>query len=466
MQPARLTARQLKEFLGTFFEQNLPQEFVDAVLSGELHLSEEAVADLLQIKDRADWGQADTPDTVSVYPLIISRQDRQKLPAYLFGDQIYFGDQTKHFGKETNHFFGYPIPENLSGFSIITDAIKSPKKTWTNGSNVILDSKNKQLIFFEDPLGRGEAERVLWVHDSEFYKTQKQESLQALVPVNLKESPKPAAESTKTLLQSFISDITENQLYEIFSYFTGIPFSKNHEIVEEINQTPDGTVIVTKTESYTVPTNSSQLTAGNFVRTGQFLNQVLKQIIFSNNNAIHEDELDCLTLSAEELDDDIGGEITLQNKNVPCRVEDVVDGVPKIQFQVGGWPHVINKFFNKIHELGVTSGLPIATLLDTRPNLPGYPTKEQIQDQINPLLFYLHNLLSQTTQIYQLNVSDFKKLPGAEAILSSINKLAPPHGKLILVIKMPEQQETAEMNGAGTDNSTGFDENYEIFIAT
>lgn len=466
MRPDQLTDKQLKEFLGTFFEQNLPQEFIDAILSGKLHLSEEILDDLLKVKESVNWEQADAPDTASVYPLIIRRQDRQKLPAYLFGDQIYFGDQTRHFGGEADHFFSYPIPENLAGFSIITDAIKSPKKSWTNGSSVILDSKNRQLVFFEDPLSQGEAERVLWLHDSEFYKTQKQSSLQALVPVNLKESPRPAAKPTTALLRSFINDITENQLYEIFSYFTGIPFSKNHEIIEEINQTPDGTVIVTKTESYTVPTNSRQLAAGNFVNAGQFLNRVLKQIIFANNNVIPEDDFDCLTLSEEELADDIGGEITLQNKNVPCQVEDVVDGIPKIKFQVGGWPHVIENFFNKIHELGVMSGLPIAALLDTRANPTGYPTKEQIRDQINPLLFYLNNLLAQTTQIYQLNVADFKKLPGAEAVLNAINKATPPHGKLILVIKMPEHQETAEMSGAGTDNSTGFSENYEIFIAT
>jgi len=237
------------------------------------------------------------------------------------------------------------------------------------------------------------------------------------------------------------------------------------ETVEEIVADDFWQWVITDQHAYRFVRGSTVLVSvGQVVHSGEPLTNTLEFYEFNRGQVPPPEDIRALAIGRGFLAEGYFQDLVFENKIVPTVVTTDDLGLTKIEFEVGGFPGDVDRFWNTVHAKGVVSGQTLAHLLDQRTIKVGEPGPIALPTTINPLGFLLQNLFRQNLTVVVVKPSLFGPNALGTGRARVLNKLVPPHTALILLAELRYSDPPIKMEGPGTDTDPGYDEAVKVFL--
>lgn len=457
-----------------------------------------------------------------------------------------------------NELFSFPLPDKFIGAENLFNKITFPTVSLAADIDFTVDLNRKALVFvanpFENPAvmkrsitrGNGQDEEItLWAFCGKFDYEYVFEQFAYALGIRLRTS-----QNYKDLINAIFSGLvdggmTAKSLDAAMSAICGVPIvAEAQETVEVVEYDATGLLIITDKTVYKFHEDAIPAVAvGSVVRAGDYLVRGLEiNEFFVGNTYLRdiEDPVDrpevtkLLTTNlyetiTSENDDDIFitaapdcppkkdlmalaldnsflstcffGDLVFENKVVPLIVDEGhPSGYTFARFEVGGFPADVERFFNEVHERGITafetnriqcflnpneyasfSDLPeqgligkvykttddnryydwrpavgaesaryeqitqlppfkklgtLAHLLDKRKQPDGEPTADNLPKEINPLRFVIENVLRNNVFVVRINVSTLGQNRLGLYNIRHLRQVIPPQTAMIVVFEL------------------------------
>jgi hypothetical protein len=404
-----------------------------------------------------------------------SELSSDELAIYGETEAVYDPSSGLEYGlPEPKKLFTFPKPEELVSASLILNRITDSSVTWTEGVDYKLDKHSisfrtnpfdDDLIPKADNVEDGEiVDRVvgLWVFMGDFDWGFVYEQLGYVLNRKMSSS-QGYKDVVNAVLDSFVEGSNLRQVQMLFSAISGIPIVKEAtETIEEVFEDGFNLVIVSDSNVYKFPSGvTSLVSVGDQVSAGDSLTDIVQ--IYEFNRGEVSDNLRALSVGKNFLTHGFHQELVFENKEVNIEVSTGADGYTRVEFEIGGFPGDVEKFWDDLHANGVAAGQTLAHLLDTRTNKVGEPAALALPKTINPLEFLAKNVLRNNAIVVRLITSGFASHKLGLDSAALLSKMLPPHTGILLVVELEHSDDPVIMDGAGTETSPGYGESLATF---
>jgi hypothetical protein len=245
----------------------------------------------------------------------------------------------------------------------------------------------------------------------------------------------------------------------------GVPLAiEAKEVVESIIRDADKLNIFTDQHVYRFPLTATPIVFRHQqITAGESLTDLLQVFEFNRGNQIDPQDISALSVGAGLIPYGFQGELVFENIETPIIVELGVDGFTKISWKLGGFPFDADKFWDDTHAAGVAKNQTLAMLLDRRATPTGQPTAAMLPSTINPLQFLTDNVLRNNAYVVKVKagISRATRLPFVPS--AQLRKIQPPHTLMLLNVELVYDDTHVIMETAGTETSTGYEEDLSSF---
>lgn len=394
--------------------------------------------------------------------------------------------------------FVFPIDEDINGVRQIMNRFTEPSLIWTTGIDFVLE--DGKITFLSNPFTDNriasrlvykdgqvvDNEAILWLFKGEFdYETLYRQYGYVL---NMQyPSSKVYRDMLTGFFQALVGGTTARNVLMGMSAVTGVPLvTEPTEVVEHVTIDSTGRLVITDQHSYKFPMSATPVVEeGDVVHAGDTLTDALTVIELNQGDV--PDDLHALAMGKGFLSTCYYSDLVFENKDVPLEVdENHPSGFTYIKFGLGGFPLDVARFFDEMHERGITySQLPVdecdpgdtvlipgdecdgegtpdqvirrgtlAHLLDVRANPVGEPTAASLPLIINPLEFLVTNVLRANAVLVRVRaVSLGSENLGLHAS-TQFQKIVPPHTALILIVELTPPTDSVTVDMLSEDMAT------------
>lgn len=408
------------------------------------------------------------------------------ISAYRFeeGEGVRYGDPYRYnrdplfrYGQSiTKLWYSFPMPKGLVAAPLIMNRISGPSVTWHEGVDYRLNFENGTIDFRINPFDADFAQRArydasgeyldrdagLWLFGAQFDEDRVYQHHGYILDIKL-----PTSARYRDLLNALFDGIVEgghyNAVANALGAITDAPLVKYPaETIVEITKDSRSQLILTDLNVYRAPLAAKlRYAAGDSVQQGDSLTEAMQ--IFEFHRGVVPEGLLALTLGRDFLGDAYHEGLTFENKTFDTTVT-VDNGLTRVEFPLGGWPSDVAKFWETLHQNGVTNGQTFADLLDQRPTPVGHAPTGAVPTKINPLKFLAENVLRSNAFLVLLKPAQF----GADALplkaLRFLRRLIPPHTAMIILAQLEAADEPIIMEGPGGPEAPGYEEDVSPYI--
>lgn len=405
------------------------------------------------------------------YSLLLRESDlnSETVAVLRYGENGVYGGPHK-YGVPFSTRFIFPLDSEIREVPYIFNRITEPSVTLIHGLDYSLDAIDQAIVFRENPFTnplipkrdvfeRGEVvdrELILWLFRAQIERDHIYKHLGYVVGVRLPSSL-PYRDYANAIWDGAVEGAASKQIEDAVAALTDTPITREAtETIRHVLKDNRHLLVVTDKHVYRYPRGASAVVSvGDTVHAGDQLVDTVAFYEFRNGDV--PADLLALELDAGFLTPGFLSGLTFENKEVPL-VVDTSGMFTKVEFEIGGWPGDIEKFWDDFHERGIADPPTLAQLLDQRTNKMGEPTAAALPSKINPLEFLAQNVLRNHVFVVKVKVSQLGEgaLPFVNA--RHLHKLVPPHTEMILVAELAVDEEVITMEGPGTDDEPGFEE--------
>lgn len=400
-----------------------------------------------------------------------------------YGDGTVYGLQPAsgrlyHYGVPSQEYnYAYPLPAGLTDVRFICNLLSDPSRVLVKDVDFYIDTSRQGIFFrsnpFADPLisvaeeftGDQVTDRLasLWLFQSrwdwQFLDTHWGYVLGLTGPPTT-----TYRDFLNSIFDGLVLGGNKAQVEQALSAVLDAPLCRYQgEVVQDIVETDNERLTITNRAIYKAPRNSeSMVNVGDRLSLGQQLCDTLQ--IYELTHGTVPEALRALTLAGGFL---VGGYrhgISFANRIVPLKVSTDAQGYTRAEFEVGGLPEDVRKFWDHVHTQGIASGETFAQLLDQRDNPTGQPAAGNLPATINPLEFLVQNLLRNNVFVAVLRTSQQGRQALPLTMLEAIRRILPPQTALILVLQLDLPGESIILEGPGDATTPGYTESLQFHL--
>ena len=307
------------------------------------------------------------------------------------------------YGVAQNLYSAFPLPSDVKGAGFIFNRLTSPSLSLVKNLDYLLSDGvitfrenpfNNPLISSRDVYKDGvvvDREIVLWLFRAQIdvqdiYK-------QHGYVINLKLDSSSRYRDLVNGIRDAVSEgAATRQLEDAIAAITDTPIVRNEsEVVAHVLTDSRSQLVITDKEVYKYPLSATPIVSvGDTVRAGDQLVDTVEFIEFHDGTV--PSDLVSLVVGSGLLPGGYLGGISWPNKTVDVVVD--TSGIfTRVEWELGGFPGDIEKFWDDFNADGVLNPPTLAQLLDKRANPVGEPTAGSLPTTINPLEFLAQNVL-------------------------------------------------------------------------
>jgi hypothetical protein len=230
--------------------------------------------------------------------------------------------------------------------------------------------------------------------------------------------------------------------------------ARESETVSEVSSDGLHTLVLTDRNVYRVsPESTVIVAAGDKLEAGDpVCNAVL---LYEFNRGQVPADLLGLSLGAGFLQGKYLGEVGFPNRDVAIKIE-TVGGATKVSCDLGGHPADVTTFWAETHARGIARGKTLAQALDRRDTPEGQPQPDNLPTTINPLSLIVDSALRYNAFVVRADVGGATEDAAGLWLLTTAERLVPPHTALILLLDAPRVTDDLSIGGAD-DEIDSFD---------
>lgn len=455
---------------GSIWEQLFRDDtYLQSFIAGRARLAQQLVQDL------REWLDAKSRKTVPLhhvdqwYALTFRESEinttRGSLARY---------DGTYSYGEDTGLSYGIapgsvryevPMPAGLVDCRLIMNRQIDPSRTLVRGVDFELDRSRGLISFRENPFHESVAateileggavvdrETTLWLFRARFERRYTYRNF-GYVVTRQAESSVPYRQLVNALFDSLLDGTSAADLNLALAAIAGVPVvAEEQETVQRIFTDRRHLVITTDAHAYLFPIGSTPLVAvGDTVRFAQPLTDAFQVFEFTRGQVPSPEDLPALAVGRNHLTLALAGNLVFVNQDVALTVQ-VDDGLPRLEFELGGYPGDVEAFWDAVHAAGKASGKLLAELLPQR-------------NVINPLQFLAANVLRNNYFVVRLRPSSFGPEALNASFLGSLQKVIPPHTGLLLYTALDVGVDAITLQEAGITEDPSYDEELAWYTA-
>lgn len=383
------------------------------------------------------------------------------------GEPLRYGDGGLRYGRPLNRYFQFPAPSDLRDADFAFNRLISPSRSLTKHldfyltDGVIVFRENpfdSSLVSVRDVYENGQVvdrEATLWLfrakRDREYIYRRHGYVLGFQLP-----SSRNYRDLMNALRDGVVEGGSGKPLEEAVAAICDTPIARGDETVEHVARDARSLLVITDQHVYRYPLNASPIvSAGDQVRAGDQLVDTVQFIEFGDGTVP-------ATLTALEIGEGLlpagylGG-LTWPNREVAVEVD--TSGIfTRVEWELGGFPGDIEKFWDDFHANGVFNPPTLAQLLDRRSNQVGEPSAAALPATINPLGFLAANVLRNHAFVVKIKHTCCGPRALPMETLRHLRRIIPPHTHMLIVMELAADSETITMDGPGDESSAGYEE--------
>lgn len=375
-----------------------------------------------------------------------------------YGSGRLHGDGVRYADPPAGGRVAYPAPADLAGVEVITNRLAEPSAVLVRGLDFEVGAG--ELLFRADPFADArfarspvteggaevDSELDLWLYRPAFDRGIVYEHWGYVVGAEGKSSP-AYKRAVNALFDMLTFGTAAGRLLEAVAAAAGLPLGADGEAVEAVVPDGDATLVVTDRAAHRLPPGcAATVTAGDVLAAGQPLCDGVELLEF--NRGTPPAGLEGLSVGRGLLLGAYVGELGFPNRDVPVAAR-VVGGRLRVSWELGGHPGDVEAFWNAVHARGVAAGTTLANLLDRRPDPEGEPGPEHLPATVNPLAFLTEHLFRFNLFAVRVKAAALTPDGAGLALLTSAQRLVPPHTCLLLLLDAPAVEHALNHQGEG-----------------
>jgi len=416
------------------------------------------------------------------------------------GEINYDDNVSKYDEPQTQEGYGWDLPEDLVNIPLVMNRFLAPSMILHDGVDYVIN--NGAIVLNKDPFTDNRVaqrpvykdgvvvdnEAVLWFWRGEWDFEYIYKQFGYVLRMQL-QSSKGYRDFLNAIFDAIVGGTTRRQIENAMTALTGIPLvMEPTEVVEHVTSDANTRLVITDQHVYKFEFETTVLVeVGDTVHAGDALVDALEVIEF-NRGEVPED-LAALAMGKGFLSSCYYSDLIFENRDVPLEVTeaaDTDDGFTRVEFSLGGFPLDVRKFFDDMHERGVTAsqqpydpcnpctlirfpgdacegtddtsycGATLAHLLDTRPatNRVGEPSAGNLPATINPLQFLIENVLRANAALVRVRAMGLSPSAVGISFAPFIRRIVPPHTVTIISIEMTVASDSVSVDQLGETIST------------
>lgn len=320
----------------------------------------------------------------------------------LLGGGGSYGDSAFNYGETDG--YAWDLPKGVLSLSQIYNRISDPSASLIEGIDFYVDDKIGKIVFSVDPFsnpkfaitpvnnrdGAEDTLLALWIYRPKI----DNQSIQLIYgqPIGVDgKSSQEYKQFVNVVYDSLILGMSSGRLGRVIGGAMGLPVAVEDEIVERV-YAQIRKVIVTDKRVYFVP-EAAEITVevDDLLVKGQSMTDALIIRELKRNSDISE--VAAVNLSSGFISNDFAYDLGFVNKYVDTSIVTDSEGYTELKFDIGGHPLDVERFWEIVHERGISKGRTIAQGLDKRAEKVGEPASESLPEVINPLRFLVDEMI-------------------------------------------------------------------------
>lgn len=380
-----------------------------------------------------------------------------------------------------SEFFAFPLPSDLHDVKLILNRISAPSLTWVRGVDYLIDKSNEAIVFRSNPFDTSllpkretledgvvtDSAVGLWLFRGDFDWQYVYSHFGYILNLRL-QSSEYYKELVNAILDAIVEGTSARDVQNAFAAISGIPIVKeSSETVENIITDHSYKWVITDSHAYRFsPETTITVSDNQKLVAGQTMSDGLR--FYEFNRGELSDEISALSMGKGFLGFGFYGDLVFENSDVSLDVTENYEGsgYTRVEFDLGGYPGDVEKFWDDVHEAGVAAGETLAHLLDLRQSSPdlGEPKASDLPSTINPLEFLVENVLRNNAFLVVVKPSEFSDLALGSAQLALLRKIVPPPTAIIVLIELSQSDEPVILDEVGLGTGPGYDESLTPYV--
>ena len=387
--------------------------------------------------------------------------------SFVYGTDPFTGVQIK-YGTPQNLYSAFPLPSGIKDTGFIFNRLTSPSLSLVKNLDYLLadgvitfreNPFNNPLISTREVYKDGavvDREIVLWLFRAQIDGQDIYNQHGYVINLQL-DSSSLYRDLVNGIRDAVSEGAASRQLEDAIAAITDTPIVRNaSEVVEYILKDERHLLVITDLEVYKYPHNAMAIVSvGDTVTAGNQLVDTVEFIEFHDGTV--PSDLVSLVMGHGFLPGGYLGGISWPNKTVSLVVD--TSGIfTRVEWELGGFPGDLEKFWDDFHANGVLNPPTLAQLLDVRANPVGEPGAASLPATVNPLEFLVQNVLRNHAFIVRIKHTRLGKNALSLANFRHLRRIIPPHTHMIVVVELAVDDETITMEAPGTETAPGFEE--------
>lgn len=411
---------------------------------------------------------ADAADAASRLRCPVYRRERWRhLPVRLsarnsrslvYGDGRLHGDGVRYADPPAAELTALPAPADLAAVEVICNRLAGASAVLVRGLDFEVGAG--ELRFRADPFADArfarspvtedgvevDQELDLWLYRPDFDRALVQDHWGYVVGAEGASSP-AYKRAVNALYDMLTFGTSARRVVEAAAAAAGLPLGLAGEVVEGVVDDGLHQVVLTDRSAHRLPrATTATVAAGDVLTGGQTLCDGVELIEF-NRGALPAD-LEGLTVGRGLLLGAYVSDLGFPNREVAVATKTVA-GRLRVSWELGGHPADVEAFWNSVHARGLAAGTTLAQLLDQRPEPEGEPGPEHLPATMNPLGFLAEHLFRFNLFAVRVRIDALAAGGAGLALLTSAQRLVPPHTCLLLLIDAPPVEDALNHQGEG-----------------
>lgn len=414
-------------------------------------------------------------------PLVLTESQRNNTAASFlhYGDPAIYGTQPSgelyKYGRPIEgSTYIFPLPAKLRDVRFITNLLFAPSVVYVQGVDFYVDPARQALVFRVDPfrdsrIVQGDVFTGTEVTDHLAYLWAFQARLDydylnmhwAYVLGATGPSLPTYRDFLNALFDGLVGGCAKGQITQALAAVLDAPMALTDEIIRDLPVDNNQRLIITDQHVYKCPLAAEPLIdIGNHVTAGTLLTDTVQ--VFELSRGLVPATLRAIVADKGLLVGAYLDGITFENKDVVLEVSTADDGHTVVEFEVGGFPEDVRRFWDTVDANGVAAGQTFAHLLDERADPLGEPAAGNLPTTINPLQFFVANILRNNFFVAQIKSDQAGRQALDLSLLRLLRKIIPPQTGLLLVLELALPRESIILDGPFSDDSPGYQESLTL----
>lgn len=460
--------------LGTFWADTyMGNDVTESYLIATSQLEKQAAADAAEAVNCVARRTTPVLHTEQWQELILRESERNPSTLILsYGQPAAVYGSTYRYGQSAAWAYSaFAAPGDLQSVPMVCNRLTLPSVSLIEGVDYVVDPVQRVIVFRDNPFENAniaqrevydaagnvvDREASVWLFRGQY--DRRHLFLRWGYPWGLEmKSSETYRNALNALWDASVRGTAAQDVFNAIAAILDVPVPQQTETVEVVKADARSLLVITDQRVYRFHPAAVPLVAvGDVVHAGMPLTNAVQ--FFEFNRGQVPDAMTAIHLERGFLTEGYYDGITFENKTVPTVVGS--DGTyTTLQFEVGGWPLDVEKFWEDFHARGVAAGQTLAHLLDQRTNKVGEPSAVNLPTTINPLQFLCENVLRNHGFAVKIRLTALGPNAASVVHLRTLRRLVPAHTALLLLVEMEAGPETIVLqpdNGSYVEDAETF----------